>query len=864
MDLMPGASWVRSPWFLTSAPEVTSHTVERPRLLDRLEYVLADTGVAILAAPSGYGKTVLLTSYTHRHRTSTAWLTVTAHDRDNEERLLMGVVSALDALAGDPDPQPSVRALRVTAPPMTARDLIGRIAAMAAGSPSPLTVIIDDAHHAGAILESGVVTVLHRLTQGRLTFAIAGSPEILPWFAPRIPTPNSVFTAGDLAMTSDEIVTDAGQRGETLSDSDADARHHLTQGWPIALHLQQFDGRGGQGPTDFGREGVLVNYIESTVLASLPPRTREFVLTTTTCTRLNSALARALSGEADSASLLEQCVASGLFLERFLDSDGTAVYRWHDAFADACRRIVLRADSERSRALEAVAADTLSHRYPVEALRHSLRADDPQRTLALIRSSWLRIIVDHGARPLHTSCLALPKTLAEDAEILLIRACCANLLGDRDAARALAAAARAQPHAEGDMFTDTDAFAQLFLTDTQDDLQAAVDRAQELVEADTPDPEVHAYRLFLLGWTRLRLRSQPLEAIRLLGASAEEARLSDRPILARRADLNLQFALTFSGQFTAAERATHASAPTAGDTDDWDHYDGGIGAFTHGFRAYWQGNLADAENRFRILIDLDGHEESYTAVARVYLAFLAALSADQQRMREAKHLLNGIGRTEVHGVPWPAYRAIARAELYAAAGDMDRAMHLVDTLTAQYNAPVVRSSCADLARRGGRLGLAMELLAGLTEPERRVSYIAVSAETTAALVAHERGDTARAHARLERALTAATHEGIIRPFLTKDPRVREILADHARGGTGHPEFVAARLAELEKTPADDRRGTVLSARELQILGYLRSSMTASEVAAALFVSVNTVRTHQRAIYRKLGVTNRRDALRVTL
>nr|WP_162238902.1 LuxR C-terminal-related transcriptional regulator [Microbacterium sp. Leaf320] len=747
---------------------------------------------------------------------------------------------------------------------MTARDLIGRIAAMVAGAPSPLTLIIDDAHLAGAILESGVVTVLRRLTQGRLMFAVAGSPEILPWFAPRLPTPDSVFTANDLAMTSDEIVADADQRGEPLTATEADSRHHLTQGWPIALHLQQFDGRGGQGPTDFGREGVLVTYIESTVLASLPPRMREFILTTTTCTRLTSALARTLSGDADSASLLEQCVASGLFLERFHDGDGTVVYRWHDAFADACRRIVLRTDSERSRALEAIAADTLAHRYPVEALRHSLRADDPQRTLALIRSSWLRIIVDHGARPLHTSCLALPKPLAEDAEILMIRASCANLLGDRDAARALAAAAHAHPHATGDTFTDTDAFAQLFLTDVQDDLQAAVDRAQKLVEAATPDPDVHAYRLFLLGWTRLRLRRQPLEAIRLLRASSEEARLTDRTILAHRADLNLQFALTFSGQFTAAERSATASAVAATDADDWDHYDGGIGIFTLGFRAYWQGNLADAENRFRILVDLDGHEESYTALARVYLAFLAALSADQHRMREAKNLLTRIGRTEMHGVPWPVYRAIAHAELSAAAGDMERAMHLVDTLSTQHNVPIVRASCADLARRAGQLGLAMELLAGLTEPERRVSYVAVSAETTAALVAHERGDTARAHARLERALTAATHENIVRPFLTKDPRIREILADHARGGTGHPEFVAARLAELERTPADDRRGNVLSARELQILGYLRSSMTASEVAAALFVSVNTVRTHQRAIYRKLGVTNRRDALRVTL
>lgn len=41
-------------------------------------------------------------------------------------------------------------------------------------------------------------------------------------------------------------------------------------------------------------------------------------------------------------------------------------------------------------------------------------------------------------------------------------------------------------------------------------------------------------------------------------------------------------------------------------------------------------------------------------------------------------------------------------------------------------------------------------------------------------------------------------------------------------------------------------------------------MTAEEIPAALFVSVNTVRTHQRSIYRKLGVNSRRDAIKIRM
>jgi LuxR family maltose regulon positive regulatory protein len=42
---------------------------------------------------------------------------------------------------------------------------------------------------------------------------------------------------------------------------------------------------------------------------------------------------------------------------------------------------------------------------------------------------------------------------------------------------------------------------------------------------------------------------------------------------------------------------------------------------------------------------------------------------------------------------------------------------------------------------------------------------------------------------------------------------------------------------------------------------MRSVMTAAEIAEALFISVNTVKTHERSIYRKLGAAGRRDALK---
>ena len=53
---------------------------------------------------------------------------------------------------------------------------------------------------------------------------------------------------------------------------------------------------------------------------------------------------------------------------------------------------------------------------------------------------------------------------------------------------------------------------------------------------------------------------------------------------------------------------------------------------------------------------------------------------------------------------------------------------------------------------------------------------------------------------------------------------------------------------------------VLTERELAILRYLPTVMSNQEIARQLYVSVNTVKTHLKQVYRKLGVASRRDAI----
>ena len=94
------------------------------------------------------------------------------------------------------------------------------------------------------------------------------------------------------------------------------------------------------------------------------------------------------------------------------------------------------------------------------------------------------------------------------------------------------------------------------------------------------------------------------------------------------------------------------------------------------------------------------------------------------------------------------------------------------------------------------------------------------------------------------------------PFADPDPEMRELLSAHVAWGTAHEDFALSCLR-----PTAGAELSALSERERDVFEQLRTTLTTTEIAERLGVSVNTVKTHQRSIYRKLGVTSRREALR---
>jgi LuxR family transcriptional regulator, maltose regulon positive regulatory protein len=119
------------------------------------------------------------------------------------------------------------------------------------------------------------------------------------------------------------------------------------------------------------------------------------------------------------------------------------------------------------------------------------------------------------------------------------------------------------------------------------------------------------------------------------------------------------------------------------------------------------------------------------------------------------------------------------------------------------------------------------------------------------------GDQAAGRAALEVSLAKAEPLGVVRPFTLAGPCTQELLSVRA-AANGRGPF-AARVTAARAAVVSDP-AVLLSERELTILALLPSMLNAREIAAEFTVSVNTVKSHIRSIYAKLGVSTRREAV----
>ena len=216
--------------------------------------------------------------------------------------------------------------------------------------------------------------------------------------------------------------------------------------------------------------------------------------------------------------------------------------------------------------------------------------------------------------------------------------------------------------------------------------------------------------------------------------------------------------------------------------------------------------------------------------------------------------------------PAPAVLAdrllLVEAELLRRAGDLYQAAQVLTRLCDPTTAPAAH----DLARlhlAAGDVTAAEQALAPFP-PERATARQRVDGAVLRALIAatHDRDAALRA---LEDSLLAAAPLAMRRPFLLESADLRTLLSERIEAGTAVAAFAVdllRRMSGQHDRPAPPTALiSALTERELVVLRYLASTLSNTEIAGELYLSVNTVKTHQGMIYRKLSANGRRDAVR---
>jgi len=350
--------------------------VPRRRLAGRLEEGL-NRGLVLVAAPAGYGKSVLLSEWVRGMTEPVAWLSLDGGDND-PVRFWRHVLAALDVvrpgiaervgpLAGPPAP-PSYDAL-VSA-------LINDVAAEP-GQPDVL-LVLDDYHLISSdSLQASVRFLLdHRPPQLRVVLASRSDPPLgLARYRGRGEL--GEVRAADLRFNLDEAAELLRQVLADLDLSVAAALAERTEGWAVGLQLAALSLRTQPDVTRFvaaftGSHRYVLDYLTEEVLGRQRQDLRNFLLETSVLERLSGSLCNAVTGRDDSQDLLDEVDRSGLFVVQLDDVRGW--WRYNHLFADLLRTR-LEQDPVHARRLHRNAAGWYERQgLPDDAIRHALAA----------------------------------------------------------------------------------------------------------------------------------------------------------------------------------------------------------------------------------------------------------------------------------------------------------------------------------------------------------------------------------------------------------------------------------------------------------------------------------------------------------
>ncbi|MGX1476228.1 UNVERIFIED_CONTAM: LuxR family maltose regulon positive regulatory protein [Streptomyces canus] len=843
--------------------------LRRQRLVQHLDQALV-TPLTLVNGPAGAGKTLLAADWAAGLRQPVAWLTVEAGDRRPGVfwAYVLQALRACGASVSDAVGAPA-DASRVD------RKLLAALAAELNDRDRPVVLVLDEYDRVtDPEVTEQLEFVLHHGGRGLHLVLVTRTEPLLPLHRYRAAGELTEIRAAELAFTSEEAVALLELHGLSLPVPAARALVDRTRGWAAGLRLSALAALESADPELYLKEfeadrSTVADFLLAEVLRGQPEETQGLLLRVSVLERFSPDLANALTLRTDAEPLLAGLHRDNAFVE-FL---GHSSYQLHPLFREILRAHLrvrlpglepeLHRRAARWLRRSGFLPETLAHcaaagdwdaaagalvdDLAIGQLLTGLRSDDltqlfspmgpearsPATDVVRAARDLSRHELDHGLAHLRRA----EERLADDApDVAAARLSCALL--EALAARLAGCPPRAERAA------------------------VAADDLRQEVPAHLLDkhPELTALLLTHLG--SARLWAGRFEDARAVLTTAAAAPGGVSTVLPREDALEHLALLDYlDGWLGRAERKALAAVSEMERVGLPQPSGSGIGQLVLAAVAVDRHELGRAQALLDEPAQLPtGTHDPVPAAGRALTT--ARLLLARGRTRAAVAAADPDVSAAVAS-PWAtSQEALVTSAAHLAEGRPDAAAEVLQGVSADQPACAVEAAAIQLAT--GRTGAAIDLLDGIRAGSRAGPAVTVRAALVRAQAAEGAGDTATARRLVAHALLDARRERLRRPFLDAGAWLRPLLA-------------TAPLHELAGwlTPGPQRHGegprpeaqppplvaVELSARERDVLERLARMMSTEEVAADLYVSVNTVKTHLKSVYRKLAVNRRGDAVR---
>jgi len=889
-------------------PPPRSKIVLRPRLIERLnEGLLSSRKLTLISASAGFGKTTLVSEWVASCGRPVAWLSLDEGDND-PTRFLTYLIAALQTVTANIGERVLSVLLSPQPPPtesiLTA--LLNEITAL----PDNFILVLDDYHviDSKPVNEALSFLLEHLPPRMHLVITTREDPH-LPLARLRARGQLTELRAADLRFTPAEASEFLNQvMGLNLSAEEITALEARTEGWIAGLQLAALSMQGRSDAASFiksftGSHHFILDYLIEEVLRRQPEHVRNFLLKTAILDRLSSPLCDAVTGQEDCRGMLEALERGNLFVIPL--DDQRQWYRYHHLFAEVLQARLREAQPDRVSTLHRRASEWYEQNgFPLDAIHHAFAVEDFERVAKIAELEWPAIHENIQSIKWLGLLKKLPEEIIRARPVLCINFAWALLnAGELEAAEAKMQDAEywLEPITITGEKSDAPSIEMVVVDEEQfkslpvllatarayhaqaiGDISGTIKYTQRVLDL-SPDGDSQwreaalslmglaqyasgnldaAYRAFSDGLAM----ADPYAAISgdfvLAGIKLAQGQLNTALriyekaislVLERGEPMPLGTEYLYSGiselhrergdlETAAQDLLTCKKLGEQVELPDWQH------------RWYIaQARLHETKG------DLDGAldllEEAERRFVRTPVPIIRPIAALKTRIR--------IGQGKIaEALDWVLARDLSVDDELSYLREFEH-ITLARVLIARYKNDPVNGSIH------GAMGLLERLLQAAEEGKRMGSVIEILA--LLALAHAAQGDIPLALVSLERALTQAEPEGYIRLFVDEGEAMRLLIEKQSRN-RDHPlsGYVNKLLAAFTQPVAAPKSEIIhqksdmietLSERELEVLRLLRTDMNGPEIARECMVSLSTVRTHTQNIYAKLGVNNRRAAVR---